>query len=164
MNMIATKGEELFTEFCAKVRNPHYNQAIKLNPKDASAFNNRGNAKFAKGDLNGTVADYNQAIQLNPQYGLAGEVFQIAAQGRTTIVLGQVCHRKRVVITQSPTLNAASSRRSGWREGSRSRPSCGSGRFWSGSKPSRTNKVRRCAMSFTSLSPFSHAVPIRGSG
>ena len=52
----------------------------------------------------------------------------------------------RVVITQSPVLKAASSRRSAWREGSRSRPSCGPGGFWSGSRPSRTNKVRRCAI------------------
>ena len=65
---------------------------------------------------------------------------------------------------QSPELKAASSRKSAWREGSRSRPSCGPGGFWSGSKPSRTKRVRRCAMSFANLSPFSHAVPIRGSG
>ena len=70
----------------------------------------------------------------------------------------------RVVITQSPELKAASSRKSAWREGSRSRPSCGPGGFWSGSRPSRTSRVRRCEISFANLSPFSHAVPIRGSG
>ena len=63
-----------------------------------------------------------------------------------------------MVITQSPVLKAASSRKSAWREGSRSRPSCGPGGFWSGSRPSRTSKVRRCATSFANLSPFSHAV------
>ena len=46
--------------------------------------------------------------------------------------------RSRVVITQSPVLKAASSRKSAWREGSRTRPSCGPGGFWSGSRPSRT--------------------------
>src|SRR5271165_2316258 len=67
-------------------------------------------------------------------------------------------------MTQSPVLKAASSRKSACKQGSRILPSCGPGGFWSGSRPSRTNKVRRCAMSFASLSPFFHAVPIRGSG
>src|ERR1700757_3793974 len=67
-------------------------------------------------------------------------------------------------MTQRPLLKAASSRRSAWRDGSLKRPSCGPGGFWSGSRPSRTNNVRRCTTSFANLSPFSHAVPIRGSG
>jgi tetratricopeptide (TPR) repeat protein len=45
-----------------------YNQAIKLNPNDFSAYNNRGNVKLSKGDLGGAMADYNQAIRLNPKY------------------------------------------------------------------------------------------------
>jgi hypothetical protein len=68
------------------------------------------------------------------------------------------------VITQSPLLKAASSRRNAWSEGSCTRPSCEPGGFWSGSRPSRTSKVRRCAISFANRSPFSHAVPTRGSG
>jgi hypothetical protein len=67
----------------------------------------------------------------------------------------------RVVITQSPVLKAASSRRSAWREGSRSRPSCGPGGFWSGSSPSRISRVRRWAMSLAKRSPFPQAVPTR---
>ncbi len=44
-----------------------YNQAIKLNPKDAEAFNNRGVAYGYKGEYDRAIADYNQAIKLNPQ-------------------------------------------------------------------------------------------------
>ena len=59
----------------------------------------------------------------------------------------------RVVITQRPELKAESSRKSACREGSRSRPSCGPGGFWSGSRPSRIRRVRRCAMSFANARP-----------
>ena len=51
-----------------------YNQAIRLNPQFADAFNNRGNfynrglAWSAKGDKDRAISDYNQAIQLNPQF------------------------------------------------------------------------------------------------
>jgi serine/threonine protein kinase len=42
-------------------------EAIKLNPNFALAYNNRGNVKSKKGDLDGAMADYNQAIELNPK-------------------------------------------------------------------------------------------------
>ena len=42
-------------------------EAIKLNPNFALAYNNRGNVKSKKGDLDGAMADYNQAIKLNPK-------------------------------------------------------------------------------------------------
>jgi len=48
-----------------------YNEAIRLNPKYATAYNNRGAARKAKGDLDGALADYNEAIRLNPQFALA---------------------------------------------------------------------------------------------
>ncbi|MBI2136362.1 tetratricopeptide repeat protein [Candidatus Woesearchaeota archaeon] len=44
----------------------YFNQAIKLNPNDANAYNNRGNAKRKKGDLEGALEDYDTAIKLNP--------------------------------------------------------------------------------------------------
>ncbi|MFN7414403.1 MAG: trypsin-like peptidase domain-containing protein [Dolichospermum sp.] len=44
-----------------------YNQAITINPQDADAYNNRGNAKSDLGDKAGAMADYNQAITINPQ-------------------------------------------------------------------------------------------------
>jgi tetratricopeptide (TPR) repeat protein/serine/threonine protein kinase len=45
----------------------HYDEAIRLNPQSASAYNNRGNAKYAKGELEGAIKDYTEAIRLNPQ-------------------------------------------------------------------------------------------------
>ncbi|WP_107666302.1 TIR domain-containing protein [Cyanothece sp. BG0011] len=41
-----------------------YNQAIKLNPDYALAYNNRGLAKKRLGDKQGAISDYNQAAQL----------------------------------------------------------------------------------------------------
>jgi tetratricopeptide (TPR) repeat protein len=40
----------------------YYTQAITINPQDAEAYYNRGNAKSALGDLAGAIADYTQAI------------------------------------------------------------------------------------------------------
>src|SRR5436190_24244749 len=37
------------------------------NPKQAGAYNNRGNAKGAAGDLGGAIADYTHALQLDPK-------------------------------------------------------------------------------------------------
>jgi len=48
-----------------------YDQAITLNPEYAKAYNNRGIARKAQGDLAGAIADYNQAIALNPEYAKA---------------------------------------------------------------------------------------------
>jgi len=46
-------------------------QAIALNPQYATAYNNRGNARFRSRDVAGALADYDQAIALNPQYATA---------------------------------------------------------------------------------------------
>jgi tetratricopeptide (TPR) repeat protein len=48
-----------------------YNQAIKLSPSYAFAYNDRGLARERKGDLVGAMADYNQAITINPKYAAA---------------------------------------------------------------------------------------------
>ncbi|MGA3081478.1 MAG: tetratricopeptide repeat protein [Terracidiphilus sp.] len=45
-----------------------YNEAIRLNPDYAVAFNNRGVARYRKGDLEGALKDCNEAIRLNPDY------------------------------------------------------------------------------------------------
>jgi tetratricopeptide (TPR) repeat protein len=48
-----------------------YTEAIRLKPDYASAFNNRGFARNAKGDLDGALEDLNEAIRLKPDYALA---------------------------------------------------------------------------------------------
>jgi tetratricopeptide (TPR) repeat protein len=52
-----------------------YSEAIRLDPKNAIAFNNRGNAYGKKGwttgDYDRAVADYSEAIRLDPQYASA---------------------------------------------------------------------------------------------
>jgi tetratricopeptide (TPR) repeat protein len=45
-----------------------YDAAIKLNPKDFFAFNNRGNTWRDKGALDRAIADYSEAIRLDPDY------------------------------------------------------------------------------------------------
>ena len=39
-------------------KSPDYNAAIRLNPRYAIAYNNRGVARKAQGDLKGALADY----------------------------------------------------------------------------------------------------------
>lgn len=48
-----------------------YSEAIRLKPDYAKAFYNRGNARGAKGDLGGALADYDEAIRLKPDYANA---------------------------------------------------------------------------------------------
>jgi tetratricopeptide (TPR) repeat protein len=45
-----------------------FEQAIKLNPNYARAYNGSGTARKVLGDLQGAIADYDQAIKLKPDY------------------------------------------------------------------------------------------------
>ncbi|GAX41804.1 tetratricopeptide TPR_2 repeat protein [Tolypothrix sp. NIES-4075] len=48
-----------------------YTEAIRLNPKYVSAYNDRGIARRSLRDNQGAIADYEQAIRLDPKYTLA---------------------------------------------------------------------------------------------
>jgi serine/threonine-protein kinase len=45
-----------------------YDKAIELNPQDASAYFNRGFARYNLGDNQEAIQDYDEAIRLDPQY------------------------------------------------------------------------------------------------
>ena len=48
-----------------------YGEAIRINPKFALAYNNRGDAWRHKGDLDRAIADFDEAIRLDPAFALA---------------------------------------------------------------------------------------------
>jgi tetratricopeptide (TPR) repeat protein len=48
-----------------------YNEAIRLDPKQANAYVNRGVVWREKGDLDGAIAEYNEAIRLDPEQAIA---------------------------------------------------------------------------------------------
>jgi tetratricopeptide (TPR) repeat protein len=47
-----------------------HSRAIELEPRLVESWNNRANARRAKGDLDGAIADYDRALELNPGYAL----------------------------------------------------------------------------------------------
>jgi len=58
----------LLSSWILRLQSPGPN---RLKPDYASAFNNRGNARQAQGDLAGAVRDYDEAIRLKPDYATA---------------------------------------------------------------------------------------------
>ena len=48
-----------------------FNDAIRVDPECAPAYNNRGVAFYDKGDFDRAIADCSDAIQLDPKYALA---------------------------------------------------------------------------------------------
>lgn len=48
-----------------------YDEAIRLNPADHFAFNNRANVRRDKGDIAGAIGDYSEAVRLEPAYAAA---------------------------------------------------------------------------------------------
>jgi tetratricopeptide (TPR) repeat protein len=57
-----------------------FNRALQLNPKLAKAYDNRGLAKFSRGDLDGAMTDFNSALQLDPKLAPAYERTSTAAR------------------------------------------------------------------------------------
>jgi tetratricopeptide (TPR) repeat protein len=45
-----------------------YNEAVRLDPRYAPAYNSRGLAYYKKGDYDRTIADYNQALTHDPNF------------------------------------------------------------------------------------------------
>jgi tetratricopeptide (TPR) repeat protein len=45
-----------------------YTEALRLNPNDAEAYLNRGNAYADHGEIDKAIADYTEALRLNPNY------------------------------------------------------------------------------------------------
>ncbi len=44
-----------------------YTQALNLNPKNTTAYKNRGNARKAKGDLDEAIADFTKVLEFDPK-------------------------------------------------------------------------------------------------
>jgi tetratricopeptide (TPR) repeat protein len=44
---------------------------LNQQPETAEAYNNQGEVKRIKGDLDGALADYNKAIELKPEFAAA---------------------------------------------------------------------------------------------
>ncbi len=70
MNLLYLKqGDDCFEKKQYKAAINHYNQALKLNSKDADTYYKRGLARYHLGDYEEAIADYTQVIQINPYYG-----------------------------------------------------------------------------------------------
>lgn len=48
-----------------------YTEAIRIDPKDHFAYNNRANLRRDQGDLEAAIADYTEALRLDPGYTAA---------------------------------------------------------------------------------------------
>ncbi|MBD0314344.1 MAG: tetratricopeptide repeat protein, partial [Microcoleus sp. T3-bin5] len=57
----AQQVEEIRRNECNQSGAIDFNEAIRLNPKDAEAYNGRGAVRYDQGDIEGAIADYNEA-------------------------------------------------------------------------------------------------------
>lgn len=65
---LSLDGDKFYTRKKYNEAIEAYTQAIVLNPKDYSFFNNRGVAYHAKGEFENAIADYSKAVELNPKH------------------------------------------------------------------------------------------------
>jgi len=65
-----TKKVNKYCKFGEEYKNEiqDYNEAIKINPSDAVAYNNRGVEKSNLGDYKGAIQDFTKAIEINPNF------------------------------------------------------------------------------------------------
>jgi len=113
---------------------PHHDAAVRLQPKQAWAYVNRGNARAALKQYEAAVADYDQALSLNPALSEAH-----TNKGNAVFALGRhseamACHEHAVQL--APTSAAA------W---------IGMGRAAVGLN--RLEDIRRCAEQALKLAP-----------
>ena len=69
-----------------------YDQALRLDPRDAFAYVNRGNTYRDLGDYRRAIEDYDQALRLDPRddYAYNGRAWALYLLGRNTEALGDV--------------------------------------------------------------------------
>jgi tetratricopeptide (TPR) repeat protein len=63
--------EEIDGNECNPSEAIDFNEAIRLNPNDAEAYQCRGTLRYQQGDIEGAIADFNEAIRLAPNYAEA---------------------------------------------------------------------------------------------
>jgi tetratricopeptide (TPR) repeat protein len=67
----------------------YLDEAIKLKPNFAGAYNNRGNAYCDLGQFQRAIEDYNEAIRINPDYALS--------YGNRGVIYGNLGQNKRAI-------------------------------------------------------------------
>jgi tetratricopeptide (TPR) repeat protein len=78
-----------------------FDQAIRLHPQDAVAFNSRGHAYQVKGDLDRSIADYTEAIRLDPGYIFALNNRGVAYQAKRDYDRAIIDHNEAIRLDPS---------------------------------------------------------------
>jgi tetratricopeptide (TPR) repeat protein len=65
------RGLEYHRKYNIREAIENYDQAIRIDPSLADAYNNRGVARYRLGDIKGAIDDYNKAIRISPNFAIA---------------------------------------------------------------------------------------------